>query len=248
MIKSQCDNLCTSIFPSQYPRLLIKFLLILETEQLIPLFYLDREAKMSAFISNHNQQIIPVLDILQQSIGHSEPVLFFGSNFELSLGQKINNNNIEIERYDSFLVFTLQGLIIEKNYYIENKQSMVDNYQFISWDFWKNISIIFDENEPLCSVILWGKEDYYLQIETAINFETEAEMIEQQLPLIFCYLILKRFWKFINKFSQKNFLIFNPKDFLILDSEKLDYFINNILSLINITEKDLETLIRSIDY
>lgn len=246
MIKSVAHNLFTSIFPdeSQYASCLIKLILVLESEQLIPLFKIREHSlkykPLSAFVINKNNQHISVSSILNNSIIKTESVLFYGSNFQVLLGEKIGNQKVVTDSIETFLILTQQGLILENDDIYQNLDN--NKYQFIEWDCWQNIELSFDEKEPKCSLTLLDRQGYFLQINTINNYHSEAEKIEQQLPLIFCYLTMKRFWKYVEKMRYDNFLIFNPQDFITFDAEKLAYLTNNILKNINITEEDLSNL------
>ncbi|WP_066115266.1 hypothetical protein [Geminocystis sp. NIES-3709] len=252
MIKSQYHNLFTSIFPhqSECPSLIIKFLLVLEIEQLIPLFKIhenyEKNSAISAFVTTKDHQNISVASIISESMEEDEDLLFFGSNFEVLLGQKLGNKKVETETIKTFLIFTRQGLILENDdiSYDLNR----NKYQFIEWDCWQDIFISFDQNEPKCSLIFIDRQGYFLEINTIINNSSEVEKIEKQLPIIFCYFILKRFWKYVEKLNHNNFVYFNPQDFLYLDQERLSYFSENILSNINVTEEDLYNLVGKIDH
>jgi hypothetical protein len=221
---------------------------VLESEQLIPLFKIREHSlkykPLSAFVINKNNQHIAVSSILNNSIIKSESVLFFGSNFQVLLGEKIGNQKVVTDSIETFLIFTQQGLILEND---DISQDLNHNqYQFIEWDCWKNIYLSFDEKEPKCSLTFIDAQGYFLEINIINNHDSEAEKIEQQLPLIFCYLTMKRFWKYVEKMRYDNFLIFSPQDFITFDAEKLAYFSNNILKNINITEADLSNLMTKI--
>lgn len=250
MIKSVAHNLFTSIFPdeSQCASYLIKLILVLESEQLIPLFKIREHSlkykPLSAFVINKNNQHIAVSSILNNGIIKSESVLFFGSNFQVLLGEEIGNQKVVTDSIETFLIFTPQGLILENDDISQNLNHNKD--QFIEWDCWQKIELSFDEKEPKCSLTFMDRQGYFIEINTINNHNSEAEKIEQQLPLIFCYLTMKRFWKYVEKMRYDNFLIFNPQDFMTFDAEKLAYFTNNILKNINITEADLSNLMAKI--
>ncbi|MGI0480915.1 hypothetical protein ACN4EE_08990 [Geminocystis sp. CENA526] len=246
MIKSISHHLLTSIFAdvSQYPSFVIKFLLVLETEQLIPLFKIrdnsGQNKSLSAFVIDKNNQHLSVANILNCCFLKTNFVLFYGSHFQVLLGQKFGNQKVVTDSIETFLIFTQQGLILENDDIFQDLNQ--NKYQFIEWDCWRKMSICFDENEPKCSLTFFDRNDYFLEIKTINNSNSEVETIEQQLPLIFCYFVMKRFWKYVEKMSYDDFLLFNPKDFIPFDNEKLTYFTNNILKNINIREEDLSTL------
>lgn len=250
MIKSVAHNIFTSIFPdeSQYPSSIVKLLLVLESEQLIPLFKIREHSlkykPLSAFVINKNNQHISVSSILNNSIINSESILFYGSNFQVLLGEKLGNQKVVTDSIETFLILTPQGLILENDDISSDLNQ--NQHQFIEWDCWQNMSLSFDEKEPKCSLTFMDREGYFMEINTINNNDSEAEKIEKQLPLIFCYLIMKRFWKYVEKMRYDNFLIFNPQDFISFDGEKLAYFTNNILKNINITEADLSNLMTKI--
>lgn len=250
MIKSVTDNLFSSIFPdeSQYVSSIVKLLLLLESEQLIPLFkireYSLKYKALSAFVSNRDHQHISVSSILNKSIVNSESILFYGSNFQVLLGEKLGNQKLVTDAIETFLILTTQGLILEND---DITQDLNQNkYQFIEWDCWQNITLTFDKKEPKCSLIFMDKQGYFMEINAISNSELEHEKIEKQLPLIFCYLTLKRFWKYVEKMRNDNFLVFNPEDFINFNAEKLAYFTNNILAKIDISEADLSNLMMKI--
>ncbi|MBL1211575.1 hypothetical protein, partial [Geminocystis sp. GBBB08] len=80
MIKSNCDNLFTCIFPdeSQSASLLIKFLLLLEAEKLIPLFKVcndkdnDINDAINALVITQQNQILSVGNIINKSLGKNQ--------------------------------------------------------------------------------------------------------------------------------------------------------------------------------
>ena len=130
MIKSNFDNLFSCIFPdeSQSASLLIKFLLVLETEKLIPLFDVSNDkdkninSRISGLVTTQENQILSVGNIIQESLGKNQSSLFFGSNFHI---ESFSNKRIEAKIFNSFLIFTLEGLILE--YPLLNQSS--DDYE-----------------------------------------------------------------------------------------------------------------------
>ena len=73
MMLQSCDhnNLFTSIFvdQSEYASLIIKLLLVLESEKLIPLFEINDEglnSGITAQVTNCNQEVMLVKDIVTQ--------------------------------------------------------------------------------------------------------------------------------------------------------------------------------------
>jgi len=246
-IQSNLHNLFTSIFPdeSQSPSLIIKFLLVLEAENLIPLFNVNQDqnnSTINAFIDTQNNEIIPVNNIILQCLKQNQSPFFFGSNFLLELTYYLNDTIA----FNSFLIFTQEGLLLEFPPSKFNPIQNQEKYQLISWDYWDNVSLSFAENQPKCTLIFNNKKGDSLKINSVLEYQSETEQIEQQLPLIFVYFIMKKFWKYVKKYRHEKFFVFNPQDFLYLDKDRLTYFIKNILHNINITETDLDNLIRKI--
>ncbi|WP_342597611.1 hypothetical protein VKI21_05845 [Cyanobacterium aponinum UTEX 3222] len=261
MIKSTVDNLFTSIFchETNSASLIIKFLLVLETEKLIPLFNIstneNNQSPIDAVVTNRQNEILLVRDIIQETQEKPNlPTLFFGSNFSVNLAQGWRLGVVDNLKFNTFLIFTQEGFILENpepylsflpHHRQEYYTQLSEKYSFIPWDYWQNITLKFAEDKPECTLILHHDKNHYLQINLSNNSNSEAEQIESQLPLIFCYFILKRFWRYVEEFRQKSFFIFNPHDFLYLDCDRLSYFITNVLKNIDITEEDLDQLIRS---
>jgi len=259
MIKSRIDNLFSRIFPheTESASLIIKFLLVLETEKLIPLFDINQEdnpSAMEATVNNRHGEILLVKDIIQQSQGKNHlPPLFFGSNFQITLSQGGRLGVVDNLTWETFLIFTQEGLILEhqeqylgflphhQNYYSQ----LSDKYSFIPWEYWQDISLMFAQDKPECNLKLNYNKNHYLEINIHNQNDNEAQQIESQLPLIFCYFILKRFWQYVEQFRHQSYVIFNPDDFLYLDCDRLSYFINNVLKNIDIQEEDLDILISS---
>lgn len=252
MIKSNFDNLFSCIFPdeSQSASLLIKFLLVLETEKLIPLFDVSNDtdkninSRISGLVTTQENQILSVGNIIQESLGKNQSSLFFGSNFHI---ESFSNKRIEAKIFNSFLIFTLEGLILEYPLSNQFQFKYEEKYSLISWDYWDNVSLSFAKNEPQCSLIFTKNNGEYLAINNVSKSNHEAIIIEQQLPLIFCYFVMKRFWKYVQEFRNDSFFLFNSQDFLNLDQDNLSYFTQNILPNINITPVDLDNLVRKID-
>lgn len=252
MIKSKFDNLFSCIFPdeSQSASLLIKFLLVLETENLIPLFHVSNDKDkninggISALVTTQDNQILSVGNIIKKSLGKNQSSLFFGSNFQI---ESLSNKTIKAKIFNSFLIFTLEGLILEYPLSNQFQFKYEEKYNLIPWDYWDQIALSFSQNEPKCSLIFGKNNGEYLAINNISKSDREATIIEQQLPLIFCYFVMKRFWKYIQESRNKSFLIFNSQDFLNLDQDNLSYFTQNILPNINITPVDLDNLVRKID-
>ena len=264
MLKSYDNDLFTSIFPNraQCTSLIIKLLLVLETENLIPLFELDSSLEdnklhsgISASVINSKNKIESVKDIILQFRNNINPLtLFFGSNFQIELKENFSNSVYGSLTFNSFLIFTQQGLIVE---YPEVDKHCTNNalshhwksgrYNLLFWEDWQEISINFADEKPECTLIFTNKEGHYLKINKKSNNESEVQQIEQQLPLVFCYFIMKSFWKYIEKLHSHSFPIFNPDDFLYLDQDRLAYFTTEVLDKINITEEDLDSLVRKID-
>lgn len=261
MIKSRIDNLFSCIFPreTESASLIIKFLLVLETEKLIPLFDIygeDSQSAIEATVNNRHGETFLVKDIIKQAQGnnHLSP-LFFGSNFQIKLSQGWRLGVVDNLTWETFLIFTQEGLILENkerylgflphhrhNYYTQ----LSDQYSFIPWEYWQNTSLIFAQDKPECSLKLNHNKNHYLQININNTYDNEAEQIENQLPLIFCYFILKRFWQYVEKFRHQSYMMFNPHDFLYLDCDRISYFINDVLKNIDIKEEDLDVLIQSL--
>jgi hypothetical protein len=109
------------------------------------------------------------------------------------------------------------------------------------------LSIDFAQNAPECSLIFTNKKGHDLKISKKSHEKSEVQKIEQQLPLVFCYFVMKSFWKYIEKVCSHSFWIFNPDDFLYLDQDRLAYFTKKVLDNISITEKDLDSLVRKIN-
>jgi hypothetical protein len=249
MIKSNFHNLFSYIFPdeSQLPSLLIKFLLVLETEKLIPLFHtsddIDKSIQkgITALVITQKNQKLLVSNIIYQCLGKNQSSLFFGSNFRI---KSVSNAQLEAKIFDSFLIFTLEGLILESPPFLSNQSE--EKYNLILWDYWDNVSLTFAKNEPKCSLIFSKNNGEYLAINNISNSHREVAIIEQQLPLIFCYFVMKRFWKYVQESRNESFFLFNSQDFLYLDQDNLSYFTNSILPNINITPNDLDNLVRKI--
>ena len=252
MVKSNFDNLFTCIFPdeSQSASLLIKFLLVLETEKLIPLFHVrnDRDKNINngidALVITQENQSLSVGNIINQSLGKNQSVLFYGSSFQV---KSFSNTIFDTKTFDTFLIFTLKGLILESSNLLSNQSKCGEKYNLIPWDYWDSVSLSFAENEPKCTLVFSKDNGKYLAINYISKSKSEAEIIEQQLPLIFCYSIIKNFWKYVEEFRNELFFIFNNQDFIDLDQDTLFYFTKNILANINITPADLDSLVRKID-
>lgn len=249
MIKSNFHNVFSFIFTdeSQCASLLIKFLLVLECEKLIPLFLMDNENKkinqgISGLVINHQNKILSVSSIIKKSLGKSPSSLFFGSNFQL---ESFSNITLKTHKFNSFLIFTLEGLIVE--YPLFNSYSYEENYHIIPWDYWDKIDLYFADDEPKCSLIFSKNNHESLTINHFCKSGSEVNIIEQQLPLIFCYMIMKRFWKYVQKCRNESFYVFNSQDFLYVDQHNLSYLTQNILANIHITPDDLDNLVRKIN-
>lgn len=238
MLKSSPDNLFTSVLPrhSQYPSFLIKFLMLLESEKLIPLFKIVGEGKISAFVTTKNHQILSVQKILQDYLIKDDFILFYGSHFQVIFEESFDDDQ---EIMETFLIFTTQGLILE-NDHVNNLP-----YQFIEWDCWDNISIIFDSQQPKCSLLLKDDRGNSLIIKTIDNYTSETQQIEAQLPLLFCYGIMKRYWQYVEQLKRET-LIFNPQDFLYLNHNRLSYLVKNILPEMTINEENLCSFVSAI--
>lgn len=267
MIKSRRDNLFSHIFPNEKEcaSLIIKFLLVLETEKLIPLFDFSEKddsslaqystTQLQATVTNCQGEMLSVKEIMQHCHETSNFLpLFFGSNFQLNFSQQLPWKKVYKFDFNTFLIFSQEGLILEnqaqflelflpKNniYY----QQYSDDYCFIPWDYWQDVQLIFADNKPECSLKLTKGINDYLMINIEPNFNSEAEQIECQLPLIFCYFILKQLWRYVEQFRYQSYIVFDNNDFLYLGGDRLSYFINNVLKKIEIKEDDLEILIKS---
>ena len=267
MLKSYDNNLFTSIFPnsSQYASSIIKLLLVLEAENLIPIFELDNNPKhnqansaISASVINSKNQIESVKDIILKFGNKINPLtLFFGSNFQIELKENFCNSIYRTLTFNSFLIFTKQGLILEYPEVYENcshnplsNHWKSERYSLIFWEDWQELSIDFAQKDPECSLIFTNQKGHQLKISKKSNNKSEVsevQQIEQQLPLVFCYFVMKSFWKYIDKLRSHSFWIFNPDDFLYLDQDRLTYLTQKVLDNINITEGDLDNLVRKID-
>lgn len=261
MIKSRIDNLFSCIFPDEKESasLIVKFMLVLETENLIPLFEVNGKNNSSltkATVTNSLGEMLSVKEIMEQCQGKNQILpLFFGSNFQVSFfSEEYFSVMFPQLNFDTFLIFTQEGLILESQeeylgFFIHENQSyylpLSDKYSLISWEYWHNLELIFADNKPECSLLLTNNKDDCLEININHNFNSEAEQIESQLPLIFCFFILKNFWQYVEKFRHQSYFMFNPHDFLYLGGDRLSYFINNVLKNIEIKEDDLDILIRS---
>lgn len=252
MIQSNFNNLFSYIFPdeSQSASLVIKFLLVLESENLIPLFLMDDDKNInhgiSGLVTNHENKILSVSNILKKSLGKNQSSLFFGSNFQV---ESFSNTSLETKIFDTFLIFSLEGLILDYPLFLSNQSQYKcdEKYDLIPWDYWDHVFISFVDDEPKCSLIFSKNNGEYITINNICNSDSEANIIEQQLPLIFCYFIMKRFWQYVQKSRHESFYTFNSQDFLYLDKNNLSYFTQNILANINITPDDLDNLVRKIE-
>ena len=262
MLQSYENNLFTSIFTdqSQYASSIIKLLLVLESENLIPLFELNnikngqQSSAIEASVIDNSHNVIPVKDIILQFGTHINPLtLFFGSHFQIELRENWGNDIYRTFNFNSFLIFTRQGLILEypnvaSNSLNTNRSTLKNShrYSLMLWEDWQDINIEFAQNSPECTLIFTNSQGHHLKINNRVETPSEVQQIEQQLPLLFCYFVMKNFWKYIEKLRSFSLSVFNPDDFLYLDQTRLAYFIKNILSNINISEKDLDSLVRRI--
>ena len=258
MLKSCENNLFTSIFTdeSQYASSIIKLLMVLESEDLIPLFELNTQPQqgIGASVIDSNNNTLSVKDIILQFGSHVNPLtLFFGSHFQIELRENWGNDVYRTFNFNSFLIFTRQGLILEyPTFYsksLEQSRSNGENshrYSLMLWEDWQDINLEFSTNSPECTLIFTNKQGHHLKINYRVDTPSEAQQIEQQLPLLFCYFVMKSFWKYVDKLRSFSFSIFNPDDFLYLDKIRLNYFVKNILSNINISEDDLAHLVAKI--
>ncbi len=264
MLQSYDNNLFSSIFPdrSEYASLIIKLLLVLETEKLIPLFELDNNVENNQLNSsicpsviNYKNQITSVKDVIVQFGKKINPlILFSGSNFQIELKENFTRDISRTLSFNSFLIFTKQGLILEYPELDDNLpyKSLYSYCQsgrnsLIFWEDWEKVSIEFAKDKPECTLIFTNNQGHHLKISQKSHSQSEVHQIEEQLPLVFCYFVMKNFWKYINKLRSYSFSIFNPDDFLYLDEDRLAYFKQQILSNISITEEDLGNLVKKID-
>ncbi len=262
MLQSRDHNLFTSIFNDrrEYAHLIIKLLLVLETEKLVPLFELNTKDKnkpqigIDATIINNKNKVVCVQDIIAK-FGHriSPLVLFFGSNFQVDFQENSHDKTSQTNTFNTSIIFTKQGLILECpqinqhpfNESVDNQIS--EEYNLFFWENWQKVSIDFAQKEPVCTLIFTGNKGEQLKINQKSSSGSETEQIEQQLPLLFAYFVMKNLWKYIRKISNHSFSIYNPDDFLYLDQDRLNYFTEQVLDNINITEKDLENLVRKVN-
>ena len=262
MLQSYDNNLFTSIFVdrSSYASYIIKLLLLIEAESLIPLFELDdiipQNQGICASIIDSENNITSVKDIILKFGKKVNPLtLFFGSNFQLELKENLPNNISRTVTFNSFLIFTQEGLIFEYPELNNNlsphnslsKYSNTDRTSLIFWEDWQEVSIEFAHEQPDCTLIFANSQGSHLKISQKAKNQSEVQQIEQQLPLVFCYFVMKNFWKYIEKFHHCSFSIFNPDDFLYLDQDRLTYLTEEVLSQINITEADLISLVQKIN-
>lgn len=265
MLQSDNNNLFTSIFDdrSNYASSIIKLLLVLESEGLIPLFEVDSNLGQNqnhlgvcACVIDSENQLTSVKDIILKFGKKVNPLtFFFGSNFQLELKENLPNNIARTLTFNSFLIFTQEGLIFEypelHNYSTSsNGLSTYGNSgktSLIFWEDWQEVSIDFSQEKPECTLMFTNNQGSHLKINQKVKNQSEVQQIEQQLPLVFCYFVMKNFWKYINNFQHCSFSVFNPEDFLYLDQDRLTYLTEEILSNINITEKDLEQLVQKIN-
>jgi hypothetical protein len=258
MLQSYDNNLFTSIFVDRpdYASSIIKLLLVLESEGLIPLFELDNLVQgICAYVIDSDNKITPVKDIILQFGQKVNPLtLFFGSHFQIELKEKLPNNISRTLTFNSYLIFTKEGLILEypelTDYSAHNGFAINGNLErtsLVFWEEWQEVAIEFSQEKPECTLIFTNRQGSYLKINQRVQNQSEVQQIEQQLPLVFCYFVMKNFWKYITKFHNCSFSLFNPDDFLYLDRDRLTYLQEHILSEINITEDDLTNLVKKIN-
>lgn len=218
------------------PLLLLKFLLFLNRENLIPLFLLDGvDFPVNALVYNRQGRSIPVVNIVRQFQDFSPiGVLFFSSHFLVNTYD--DASCYDGDELDTFLLFTTEGLVLE---------NQREEYDFIPWKSWQGVELYFDKMPWIFTIVL-KPEPFCGKLMTISchQYHSNSAGIESSLPLLLGYFVLKKIWDNLKGGRLETGRW--KENILPLNSKRLLYIVNNILPDIKLTKEELGILIESV--
>ncbi|MCX8078666.1 MAG: hypothetical protein N3D76_08460 [Geminocystis sp.] len=217
------------------PLVLLKFLLFLHKENLIPLFLLDGvKFPINPLVYTRKGKVISAVDVIKHFQHNPPAVLFFGSHFLVNISGDFIFEFGEKE-LETFLLFTPHGLILEK----QRKE-----YEFIPWKSWQGLDLYFYDGGALFTIVL--KDELHGKIMTITSriYNSTSATLENNLPLLLGYFVLKKIWHSTKMGESWMGVLGN--NILFLNSKILLYIVNNILPDIQLGKEELGILIDSV--